>query len=275
MSIYAIGDIQGCLPELHNLLNTINFSEKLDTLWFAGDLINRGPESLETLRFIKSLGDSAVTVLGNHDLHSLAVYAGIKKDKAGSLARLLTAPDARELFDWLRQQPLIHHDSETNFTLVHAGIPVEWDLQSALAYGDELHKVISSDNYLEFLEHMYGDQPDMWQDELTGWDRLRYICNGFTRIRYCFENGRFDLTEKHSPEFVRKNISKDLKPWFELKNRKTKSENIIFGHWSTLGLHLNNGIYALDTGCLWGHQLTALKIDNELNYYQVECPKHN
>lgn len=275
MTIYAIGDVQGCFTELQNLLTEINFSKTEDTLWFAGDLINRGPDSLETLRFIKSLDDNAVTVLGNHDLHALAVKVGIKKDKQETLSKLLNAPDSDELFTWLRKQPLIHHDPKSKFTLVHAGIPANWDLKSALNYGEELHKVLADDNYIEFLEHMYGDHPDVWQENLIGWDRLRYICNAFTRIRYCYQDGRLNLTEKNSPEFVKKNTNENLSPWFELDNRKTKSEKIIFGHWSTLGLQIKNGLYALDTGCLWGKQLTALKIDSELNYYQVQCPKYN
>lgn len=273
MTIYAIGDIQGCFTELQNLLKHINFSSDNDTLWFAGDLINRGPKSLETLRFIKSLGKNAITVLGNHDLHALAVRAGIKKDKHGTLSNLLTAPDADELFLWLRKQPLIHFDATLNYTLVHAGIPANWDLKSALKYGTELHEVLASDNYLEFLKNMYGDQPNIWHEDLTGWNRLRYICNGFTRMRYCFENGSLNLTEKNSPDVVSSTSNDNLLPWFDVKNRKTKSENIIFGHWSTLGLKIEDGLYALDTGCLWGNHLTALKIDSSLNYYQVKCPE--
>ncbi len=275
MAIYAIGDVQGCFTELQALLQQINFSSINDTLWFAGDLINRGPNSLETLRFIKSLGNNAITVLGNHDLHALAVRAGIKKDKHDSLSALLNAPDADELFLWLRQQPLIHHDAEINFTLVHAGIPIEWSLNAALGYAGELQKVLSSDHYLEFLNHMYGDLPDVWHENLAGWDRLRYICNGFTRMRYCYPDGRLNLIEKSSPETLAKNSTEELTPWFDIKQRKTKSNNIIFGHWSTLGLKLDYGLYALDTGCLWGKHLTALKIDDELNYYQIKCPKHN
>jgi len=200
----------------------------------------------------------------------------LKKTNANhsqSLASLLNAPDANELFDWLRKQPLIHYDPDLNFTLVHAGIPVEWDLKSALAYGAELQEVLSGDNYLEFLGHMYGDLPDHWHDNLISWDRLRYICNVFTRMRYCYSDGRLNLSEKNSPDFVKQNTTENLSPWFKMNNRKTKSENIIFGHWSTLGLKIEDGIYALDTGCLWGNQLTALKIDKALNYYQVKCPK--
>ncbi|VAX01319.1 Bis(5'-nucleosyl)-tetraphosphatase, symmetrical [hydrothermal vent metagenome] len=275
MTIYAIGDIQGCYADLQNLLSKINFSATNDTLWFAGDLVNRGPNSLETLRFIKSLGNSAITVLGNHDLHALAVRAGIKKDKKGSLSSLLSAPDADELFDWLRNQPLIHYDVTSNFTLVHAGIPAEWDLKSALNYGDELHKVLSDDSYVDFLEHMYGDIPNLWSEQLLSWDRLRYICNAFTRMRFCYDNGQLNFSEKNSPEYVTNNSNEALIPWFELENRKTQSDKIIFGHWSNLGLRIEQNIFALDTGCLWGKQLTALKIDNKLEYYQVNCPKNS
>jgi len=273
MAIYAIGDIQGCYTELQNLLDHIKFSPEIDTLWFAGDLINRGPQSLETLRFIKSLGSSAITVLGNHDLHALAVRAGLKKDKHNTLSSLIKAPDADELFYWLRQQALIHHDTSTNFTMVHAGIPAHWNLKQAISCGNELHEILSGDNFLEFLEHMYGDKPDIWQDDLKGWDRIRYICNAFTRMRYCYPNGRLNLIEKQSPEDTRNKGINELTPWFEMLNRKTQSEKIIFGHWSTLGLRLDNGIHALDTGCLWGNRLTALKIDDKLDYFQVECPK--
>jgi len=275
MAIYAIGDIQGCYTELQHILQKIHFSSENDTLWFAGDLINRGPDSLETLRFIKSLGNSAICVLGNHDLHALAVRAGIKKDKQNSLSVLLNAPDADELFNWLRQQVLIHHDPETKFTLVHAGIAPQWDLNTAVKHGAELHAILSGDNYLEFLEHMYGNLPDIWHEDLCSWDRLRYICNSFTRMRYCHTDGRLNLTEKDSPSIVAKNNNENLKPWFEIESRKTKSDNIIFGHWSTLGLLIEDGIYSIDTGCLWGKQLTALKIDNDLNYIQIDCPKRN
>ena len=269
MAIYAIGDIQGCYDELLALLVDIQFDRNQDTLWFCGDLVNRGRKSLDTLRFVRSLGDRAVTVLGNHDLHLLAVHAGVKKDKKDSLSEVLEADDVDDLIDWLRRRPLLHHDASLGFTLIHAGLPPQWNLAQAKLYARELQTVLRSDNYRDFLKVMYGDRPRRWRPELTGWDRLRFICNAFTRLRYCHADGRLALDEKAEPG----RQATDHIPWFEMAERASTDMNIIFGHWSTLGSYHVPGIYALDSGCVWGGQLTALRIDiPEPRFHSIHCP---
>ena len=282
MAIYAIGDIQGCFEDLTNLLDKVNFNPSTDKLWFVGDLVNRGPDSLGALRFVKGLGESAQTVLGNHDLHLLATYHGIKRNNDSSIQELLNAPDCDELIHWLRTQPLLIHDEQTNFTLVHAGIFPYWTLNQAKRYATELENVLSSDNYLDFLNHMYGNLPNQWSDELTSWERLRFICNSFTRMRYCHANGQLDFDYNGAPGSQDNNLI----PWFDVSSRANESENIIFGHWSTLGyfqkqndLIIPDNIYATDTGCVWGGTLTALKIEADKNntykteFISIDCPQ--
>lgn len=269
MALYAIGDIQGCWLELQMLLDKINFNPDKDTLWFTGDLINRGPNSLETLRYVKSLGNAALTVLGNHELHLLAIsYKKFTPKKNDTFDGILTAHDRDELINWLRHQPLFHHDKKRNYCLVHAGLPPQWDIAEAKIRANEVETLLQSDQIEDFLDHMYGDKPNIWSDALTGWDRLRFITNCFTRIRYCDRSGRLDLKQKGSPG----NQPKGLFPWFELPDRKSSKDKIVFGHWSTLGFHANEGIYALDTGCLWGGELTALQLDGEMSRTSMACP---
>jgi len=258
MSIYAISDVQGCYDALRALLDKLRFDPIKDRLWFAGDLVNRGPQSLQVLRYVKSLGDSAITVLGNHDLHLLAVDAGVKrKDK--DLKDILDAPDRRELIDWLRRQPLLHHDPELGYTLVHAGVSPQWDLATAQACARELEQVLRGDDYIEFLKVMYGDRPRKWRRWLSGKKRLRYICNCFTRIRYCTRGGKLALAEKGAPGTQ----PRQYVPWFDVPKRASKDLRLVFGHWSTLGAFHVPGIYALDTGCVWGGALTALELSVE------------
>ena len=265
MAVYAIGDIQGCYQELLALLDKINFDPTNDRLWFTGDLVNRGPQSLETLRFVKQLGDRAIVTLGNHDLHLLAVALNTaKKLTKDTLDSILTAPDRMELLDWLRTRPLLHHDKSTGFTLIHAGLPPQWDLQQATDLAHEVEDALIINNFTVFFEHMYGDKPDRWSDDLTGWDRLRMIVNTFTRLRYCDEQGRLALKEKGPPG----SQSKPYQPWFTISSRKTKKEKIIFGHWSTI--HFGNiknlekfNVYPLDTGCMWGGSLTTLRLEDK------------
>lgn len=270
MAIFAIGDIQGCWIELQRLLNKINFDPEEDTLWFTGDLVNRGPGSLETVRFVKKLGDSAITVLGNHELHLLAIAHGkFKARKNDTFDALLKAHDRDELIEWLRHRPLMHRDKELGYAMVHAGLPPQWSIKEASRRAKEIETVLQSDQVGDFLENMYGDEPAIWDEELTGWERLRFITNCFTRIRYCDKKGRLNLKQKCAPG----DQPDGLFPWFELPKRKNKSADIIFGHWSTLGFKAENGIYALDTGCLWGGQLTALRIDGEEMFRtSIDCP---
>jgi bis(5'-nucleosyl)-tetraphosphatase (symmetrical) len=214
---------------------------------------------------VKQLGDKAIVTLGNHDLHLLAVALNTaKKLIKDTLDSILTAPDRMELLDWLRTRPLLHHDKSTGFTLIHAGLPPQWDLQQATDLAHEVEDALIINNFTVFFEHMYGDKPDRWSDDLTGWDRLRMIVNTFTRLRYCDEQGRLALKEKGPPG----SQSKPYQPWFTISSRKTKKEKIIFGHWSTI--HFGNiknlekfNVYPLDTGCMWGGSLTTLRLEDK------------
>lgn len=268
MATYAIGDLQGCYKSLLRLLKKINFDKKTDTLWFAGDLVNRGSDSLSTLRFVKSLGSSAITVLGNHDLHLLAIAHGVKKKCSPDLQQILDADDCDELLQWLSTRPLLHHNSKLNYTITHAGIYPLWSLKEAKEYAAELENELKN-NLHTFLNNMYGDKPDIWDDSLSGYKRLRFICNCFTRMRYCYKDGTLDFSSNGAPG----TIPKDTSPWFELPKRKAENENILFGHWSALGAINKENVFALDTGCVWGGKLTALRIDTEIaEYISIDCP---
>lgn len=270
MAVYAIGDIQGCYDDLQRLLEKVRFDPAADTLWFVGDLVNRGFQSLQVLRFVKSLGDNAITVLGNHDLHLLALDAGIKSTRQADLHAILEAPDRRELIDWLRQHPLMHHDASLGYTMVHAGLSPAWDLQLAQQCAQELQAVLRSDGYRDFLRIMYGDRPRKWSRLLYGKRRLRYICNAFTRIRYCTRDGKLVLHEKGAPA----NQATKLIPWFDVPGRKSRELRLVFGHWSTLGAYHVPGIYALDSGCVWGGALTALELSAATpQFISVECAR--
>lgn len=274
MSIYAIGDIQGCYDDLMLLLDSINFDQACDKLWFTGDLVNRGPKSLETLRFIYALGDNAKVVLGNHDLHLLATaFDHQRLGKNDTFEAVLHATDKDELLNWLRRQPLIHVDKELDVVMLHAGIHPDWDIDKAVALAGEVEKVIRGDNHVDFYRHMYGDKPANWSDELSSWPRLRSITNTLTRLRYCNSSGKASLGQKGAPG----SQPDGLTPWFDIEHRISKNQRIIFGHWSTLVLAENiryNNVYPLDTGCLWGGKLTAMKIDSEpFTYHTVDCPR--
>ena len=265
MSTYTIGDIQGCYSELQKLLDKINFDESNDLLWFVGDLVNRGPESLKTLRLVKSLGDSARVTLGNHDLHLLAVANKVRKlHKKDTIDEIINADDSNELLKWVRSQSLLVTDSDLDFTMVHAGLPLQWSLEQAKELAQETESLIQSNQFNDFLHHMYGDQPDTWSCKLKDYDRHRFIINCFTRIRYCDDNGRLDLSVTGAPGTQ----PKSLTPWYASSSRKTIYNKIIFGHWSTvqLGNETNfkkYNVYPLDTGCLWGGALTAMRLEDE------------
>jgi len=269
MAVYAIGDIQGCFDELQQLLQLLDFNEEQDRLWFCGDLVNRGPKSLETLRFVKGLGERAVTVLGNHDLHLLAKAEGFGKElKQDTLDEILNAPDRDELMAWLRHQPLLHHDAELGYTMVHAGLPPQWDLATAQACARETEAALRGPDYHEFIRVMYGNQPDHWDDDLAGVDRLRFIVNVFSRLRYCYPDGRLELKAKGAPGSQKAGTV----PWFAVPGRKTGHERIIFGHWSTLGIGEYNNTLSLDGGCLWGGQLAAVQLDAAAPVWTtIEC----
>ncbi|MDM8564565.1 symmetrical bis(5'-nucleosyl)-tetraphosphatase [Candidatus Halobeggiatoa sp. HSG11] len=263
MSTYAIGDIQGCYENLQHLLKLINFDPKQDILWFVGDLVNRGPNSLEVLRFVKNLGKQAVTVMGNHDLHLLAIAHGNSKLKdKDTLENILSAPDREELLQWLRHRPFWHYDSDLKIALVHAGVLPQWNLAQISQYASELETVIQGKKYQQFLANMYGNNPNRWSKKLQGWERLRFISNCLTRLRYCNVDGKLNLKKKDSPIFVEQN--NEQQPWFTWPNKH--NIQIIFGHWASLGYHADNNVYALDTGCVWGGALTALRIEDKQTF---------
>ncbi|EMK6924754.1 bis(5'-nucleosyl)-tetraphosphatase (symmetrical) ApaH [Vibrio alginolyticus] len=264
MATYIVGDIQGCFDELQRLLEKVSFSAKKDQLWLAGDLVARGPKSLETLRFVKSLGASAIVVLGNHDLHLLAVAHGIKKVKdKDKTAPIFTAPDKEELLTWLAQQPLLAEHDE--FVMCHAGISPQWNLKTARKCAREVERIIQSEELPWLLKNMYSNQPDSWDDSLQGLDRYRYIINAFTRMRFCFPDGRLDMDCKLPPQQVSSN---ELIPWFEVPKRIHLNKAVLFGHWAALQGYMNNEVIGLDTGCVWGGSLTMIRWEDKKIFTQ-------
>lgn len=265
MAIYAVGDIQGCHTELVQLLEKIRFDQARDKLWLVGDLVNRGADSLQVLRLVKSMGESAITVLGNHDLHLLAVANGTGRLHRGdTLDEILAAPDREELLYWLRNQRLLH--VEGNFVLVHAGLLPDWTLEQAASLAGEVEAALQGRDYVDFLAHMYGNQPDSWDDKMTGFKRLRVITNALTRMRICTDDGAMEFDFKAEQE----NIPEGYRPWFDIPGRASTDATVIFGHWSALGLMVKENAIALDTGCLWGGPLTAIRLEDR-EVIQVPC----
>jgi bis(5'-nucleosyl)-tetraphosphatase (symmetrical) len=261
---HAIGDLQGCYEELRALLALLKFSPDRDRLWFVGDLVNRGPASLETLRLVRALGDNAVVVLGNHDLHLLAVVCGAqRKRKSDTLDELLAARDRDTLIEWLLTRPLAH--AEGGDLLVHAGVVPQWTVAQTLALAGEVATALARDPRRVF-EHMYGDQPDRWSPQLAGGERLRFTINVLTRLRVCTADGRIDLAVKGEPPPP----PSPLRPWF-VHPRASGATRIIFGHWSALGFVHSHGVVGLDTGCVWGGALTALDLDTARPPVSVPC----
>lgn len=259
MKTWAIGDVQGCQSSLRKLLKKIRYSPDRDKLWFCGDLVSRGNKSLEVLRFVRSLGDGAVTVLGNHDLHLLAIASGAKRRSVSQdLKRVLKAKDSDKLLSWLRRRPLIHHDKSLDFALVHAGLPPQWNLRKAKARAREAEKALRGKKYATVLRKMYGDKPDRWNKNLTGYARLRFIINALTRTRFCATDGRLRFALKGPPRRHPRSI-----PWFRFPDRASESARIVYGHWSTLGFHEEDDTWCIDGGCVWGGQLVALRLDKD------------
>jgi bis(5'-nucleosyl)-tetraphosphatase (symmetrical) len=270
MAVYAIGDIQGCYDEFVQLLEQLAFSPSRDRLWLVGDLVNRGPRSLDVLRKVKSFGDAAITVLGNHDLHLLA--AALTPSEAlkpqDTLAEILVAPDRRELFDWLRHLPLLHHDAKLGYTMIHAGLPPQWNLATARSCARELEGALRDDDAcMELFSHMYGDKPDRWSDDLRGVDRLRFITNCLTRLRYCRADGRLELKFKGKVADAPKHVM----PWFKVPDRRSRDDRIVCGHWSALGYYDGDGVLCIDTGCVWGAKLCAVRLDTAAAPVFVPC----
>jgi bis(5'-nucleosyl)-tetraphosphatase (symmetrical) len=264
-AIWLIGDIQGCCDPLQTLLDHPEITNDPQArFWFAGDLVNRGPQSLGALRTVKGLGQRAVSVLGNHDLNLLAVYAGIRKqDKSDTLDDILNAPDVTELMDWLRHRPLAHY--EQGHLLVHAGVPAAWTVKKTLNLAAEVQDALRSKNWQSHLEKMFGNEPRIWDDGLTGADRRRYIVNALTRMRMCKKSGALNFSFKGSPE-----ERDDLTAWFDAPKRAIASDTVVFGHWSTLGLHQTPQAIGLDTGCVWGRTLTAMRLQDR-KLLQISC----
>jgi bis(5'-nucleosyl)-tetraphosphatase (symmetrical) len=259
MAVWAIGDVQGCFLELDSLLERIGFAPGRDQLWFVGDLVNRGPASLEVLRFVAGLGDDAHVVLGNHDLHLLAIARGGARLRAGdrTLQPILDAPDRERLLDWLQSRALLHHDAALGWTMVHAGLPPQWDLALARRSAAELESALRAEDGGHLLGTMYGNQPDRWRDDLEGDDRLRFIVNALTRLRACDSSGRMLLECKGPLE----ELPSGALPWFRAPQRRWAGACIVCGHWSALGYLNENGVLGLDTGCVWGGTLTAQRLD--------------
>ena len=271
MTTYAVGDLQGCLEPLKCLLERVAFNPTHDRLWLVGDLVNRGPQSLETLRFLFSIRESLVCVLGNHDLHLLAVAHNIERlKKSDTLQEILDAPDRHDLLDWLRVQKLLHHDAQRDIALVHAGIPPQWTLQKALKRAGEVEEALRDDARLPlFLDGMYGNEPTKWDSDLHGVTRLRVITNYFTRMRFCTADGSLDLKSKEGVDSAPPGYA----PWFSHPQRKTRGQKIIFGHWAALEGRCNeSGLIALDTGCVWGAAMTLLNVDSG-EQLRCECRK--
>jgi bis(5'-nucleosyl)-tetraphosphatase (symmetrical) len=260
MATYAIGDVQGCYDELDALLGTFDFDRKKDRLWFVGDLVNRGPKSLQVLRFVRGLGTRAVTVLGNHDLHLITQHAGFeRKRKDDTFDDVLGAKDGDELVAWLRRRPMMH--VERGFAMVHAGLLPAWTIGKASKLAREVEKALQGRSYRDFLAHMYGSEPDRWSETLRGWDRLRVIVNAMTRMRFCTAQGKMEFATKGERP------PRGYRAWF--KGRKDE-HTLVFGHWSTLGLKLRPRLAGLDSGCVWGGALTAFRLEDR-RVFQVAC----
>lgn len=265
MPTYAIGDLQGCHAALEKLLERIEFDAKKDRIWLVGDLINRGTGSVAILRWAMGLGDALVTVLGNHDLHTLAVAEGfVPLHRSDTIQDILQAPDRDELLHWLRQQPLAYR--EDDYFLVHAGLLPQWTPEQALALAGEVESVLRGENFRDFLEHMYGNEPRRWRDDLRGMKRLRLITNAMSRLRFCTSDGTIDFSHKGPLG----SQPAELLPWFDVPGRASQGVTVLFGHWSALGLMQQPNLVALDSGCLWGGELSALRLEDR-QVFQVSC----
>jgi bis(5'-nucleosyl)-tetraphosphatase (symmetrical) len=267
-SIFVIGDVQGCYDQLVALIAKIDAIDPQARLLFAGDLVNRGPKSLETLRLAKSLGTRADTVLGNHDLHLLAVTCDARSlHRSDTLDAILKAEDREDLLHWLRHRPMAIELNDG--LLVHAGVYANWDKTKTRQLAQEIESELRGDNWQNLLSTMYGNTPTLWNDQLQGAKRQRCIINALTRMRFCHADGSMDFDLKEGAA----KAPEHLAPWFDLANRQTQDCTVIFGHWSTLGLVLRENVISLDTGCVWGGQLTAVRLSDRL-VLQVQSPQH-
>ena len=267
MSLYAIGDIHGCYDSFRRLLDKINFDEKSDSLWLTGDLVGRGSQSLETLRFLEGIKNNLVSVMGNHDLHLLAIYYQvIELDKhSRNLEKILDAPDSDKLISWLKDRPLLHFDNNRNILLVHAGIHPEWTINESIAYANELEALLQGEQSKNILENMYGNDPTKWSLNLNSYNRYRFFINVFTRMRVLRSDNTLDLKYKGTEP----SSEEPFQPWFKSKNHNWKDTTILFGHWSALGLMKKQQFICLDSGCVWGRSLTAINLDSKFKVTKV------
>lgn len=266
MAIYAVGDVQGCCDELKRLIDTLRIDRQHDELLFVGDLVNRGPKSLQTLRLIRSLGSQATVVLGNHDLHLIALAFGNRtRARDQGLGTVLKAADGEELVHWLRCRPLAVYRPELHTLLVHAGVAPQWDPLLTIKLAREVEQVLRGPHCTKYIRGMYGDEPARWSPALSGQDRLRFITNCLTRIRYCRADGSLDLTESGAPGTQ----AAGLIPWFDMPNRQTRTVRIVFGHWASLGLLRRSKLLGIDTGCVWGRKLSAVRLDGPAKVVSV------
>ena len=267
MATIAIGDVQGCYDQLMRLLERARYDDARDVLWFVGDLVNRGPQSAQTVRFVKKLGARQVTVLGNHDLALLVIAAGIKKPHRGdTYDELLAAPDREELLHWLRHQKMMH--AGEGYAMVHAGLLPQWSVARALALAQDVEFALQGPDYREFLANMYGNEPVRWRDELAGYDRLRVIVNAMSRMRLVTADGSMEFSHKIGLA----NLPAGYLPWYDAPGRASRGDRVIFGHWAALGLLLREDVVCLDSGCVWGRALSALRLEDR-RVYQLECPE--
>ena len=269
MATYAIGDIQGCYAALLGLLDKMGFNKTYDRLWLVGDLVNRGPQSLEVLRFVKGLGDAATVVLGNHDLHLIMRAAGHSRASSGdTLDDVLAAPDRDELLLWLRQCSMFHVEGE--YAMVHAGLLPQWSVSAAAQLGAEVQTALRADNYVDFLAQLWGSKPDAWDEGLRGWERLRVVVNAMTRMRFCTPQGKIEFRSKGSPQ----DAPQGYLPWFAVPQRQSQTHTLVCGHWSALGFYQEPTLLALDSGCLWGGALTAVRLEDR-HVFQLPCTAHS
>ncbi|MBI3042378.1 MAG: symmetrical bis(5'-nucleosyl)-tetraphosphatase [Betaproteobacteria bacterium] len=267
MATIAIGDVQGCYDQLMRLLERAGYDERRDMLWFVGDLVNRGPRSAQTVRFAKGLGARQVTVLGNHDLALLVIADGIKKPHRGdTFDEILSAPDRDELIAWLRHQKLMH--AGDGYAMVHAGLLPQWSVARALALAREVEAALQGPDHREFLRHMYGNEPLRWRDDLAGYDRLRIIVNAMTRMRLAAPDGTLELRHKLGPNV----LPAGYLPWYDVPGRASRGTPVIFGHWAALGLLVRKDVVCLDSGCVWGRSLSALRLEDR-RLFELDCPE--
>ena len=264
MATYAIGDVQGCYDELARLLEAIRFDAVADRLWFTGDLVNRGPASLACLRRVVALGETATVVLGNHDLHLLVAEGFARKHRTDTFDDILGAPDREELLVWLRHRPLMH--AEGGYALVHAGLLPGWTVAQARALAGEVEAALRGEQFAEFCAAMYGNQPDAWDDALAGMDRLRVITNAMTRLRFCSAQGRMEFAAKGETA----DAPEGYLPWFAVPGRASAEATVVCGHWATLGLRVEPRLIAVDSGCVWGGALSAVRLEDRA-VFQVPC----